>query len=155
MKPTRDKPRFNTMQKPQLFKHSAKELNLKLKATVQKNLNLGFTSDTINMLGLKEGMGIVLQTEGEIPTKNIIYMQVIPDAKADEHAFRINKAGGYCYANTKKFFKKLFKGLGLDENRDANVIYDLNEVDFDGEKFWELTGREVAESDKDDEQDQE
>lgn len=126
------------MTRPNLFLHSAKVLSRKLRATVHKSLKLGFTTDTADALKIKEGMGVLLYTETEIPMENRIYLRLV-SVKTDE-AFRINKAGSYYYAATKPFFEKLGRDLGIDFAT-TSISYEMEEVEIDGELYYLLTPR--------------
>jgi len=60
--------------------------------------------------------------------------------KDDPHGFKLNKAGGYYYANT----KALFDRMGVNyQDTNITIIYDITEVENQDEKIFKLIKREV------------
>jgi hypothetical protein len=124
------------MTKPQLVLWSAKDLNRKLRCSVHRTLKLGFTKDTAADLKIKEGMSILLYTDGNPAKENVLYMRLLP-AKTEE-SFRVNKAGNYYYGATQNFFNILSEQLNLKFD-EGGISYDMVSVVFDNETFYKLT----------------
>lgn len=84
-------------------KFNAKDYTTKLKATIQRTGKLGFTSDTIEKLGLGLGCSIYLAKDDE--NKKVMYMGVLREVRDD--AFPLLSSGKYPYLNTTGLFKEL------------------------------------------------
>lgn len=95
----------------------AKELTQKLKATVQRTGKLGFTSETLAALNIKQGTHVRIAEDTE--SKRILWLGVIQEPA--DNAFPVNKAGDYYYVNTTKLFEK----IGLDF-RKKNCMFDMS-----------------------------
>ena len=95
----------------------AKELTQKLKATVQRTGKLGFTSETLAALNIKQGTHVRIAEDTE--SKRILWLGVMQEPA--DNAFPVNKAGDYYYVNTTKLFEK----IGLDF-RKKNCMFDLS-----------------------------
>ena len=137
------------MEKPDLVLWSAKDLNRRLRATVHRSLKMGYTRDTAAALKLKEGMGILLFTNGRPPKANDLYMKLLPGRT--EESYRINKAGSYYYAATRGFFEELGKQLSIDFEG-GGISYDMTEIEFDGERYYHLVPRIGKPADEDSEE---
>jgi len=95
----------------------AKELTQKLKATVQRTGKLGFTSETLVALHIKQGTHVRIAEDTE--SKKVLWLGVLQEPA--DNAFPVNKAGEYYYVNTTKLFEK----VGLDFRR-KNCMFDLS-----------------------------
>ena len=95
----------------------AKELTQKLKATVQRTGKLGFTSETLAALNIKQGTHVRIAEDTE--SKRILWLGVMQEPA--DNAFPVNKAGDYYYVNTTKLFEK----IGLDF-RKKNCMFDMS-----------------------------
>ncbi len=101
----------------------AKELTQKLKATVQRTGKLGFTSETLAVLNIKQGTHVRIAEDTE--SKRVLWLGVLQEPA--DNAFPVNKAGDYYYVNTTKLFEK----IGLDF-RKKNCMFDMSRcADYD------------------------
>ena len=101
----------------------AKELTQKLKATVQRTGKLGFTSETLAALNIKQGTHVRIAEDTE--SKRVLWLGVLQEPA--DNAFPVNKAGEYYYVNTTKLFEK----IGLDF-RKKNCMFDMSRhADYD------------------------
>jgi len=114
---------------------SASQLAPKMKATVHKNGTLGFNSDAIQRLKIKEGMGIRLGKSKISPDPLHLLMKLSPIAESED--FKINKAGSYYYVRTKPYFDHLELQYG-----EGRIIYDLRIKGESDSVVWiEMNGR--------------
>ncbi len=111
----------------------ASALNRVLRCTVHKSGKLGFTADAIDVLGIKEGMGVRFRRNRSEPDGDNLYMLLIPKANDDKASFRINKAGDYYYCSTKKFFSE----IELDYLT-KSVYFDLTSVNLNGDTYYKM-----------------
>ncbi len=112
----------------------ADEIQGNAKCTIHKSGKLGFSMDAINLLGITEGKSIGIAKGEDYDESGSLYLKVFEGAQ--KGAFSISKAGEYYYLNTKNLFNK----LELDYRKDK-IIYDVAEIELEGEKFFKLIRR--------------
>ena len=93
---------------------SAKEYNVKLKATIHSTGKLGFTEATAKELKLTTESGVKFAMSED----NELYLINCP--ARDDDAFKVLKAGDYFSVNT----KALFDSLGYDYRKN-NIMFDM------------------------------
>ena len=114
----------------------AEETERNAKATVHTSGKLGFSKDAIDYLEITESKSIQFaQNEDDLADKNL-YAKIYEEIQ--EGAFKISKAGGYYYVNT----KNMFDALEIDYKK-VKVIYDLVKVAYEGEKIIKMIRREI------------
>lgn len=111
---------------------SAKEYNVKLKATIHSTGKLGFTEATAKELKLTTESGVKFAMSEE----NELYLINCPTR--DDDAFKVLKAGDYFSVNT----KALFDSLGYDYRKN-NIMFDMVKEVVDDMEVYKLIKREV------------
>jgi hypothetical protein len=106
------------------------------KATVHKTGKLGFSSDAIECLDIREGKSIQFAQNADDGSDNNLYA-VIHEGH-EEGAFKLIKAGNYFYVNT----KNMFDSLNIDY-KTAKVIYDLVMIENEGSQIVKMLRREI------------
>ena len=116
----------------------ASSFDSNVKCTIHKNGKLGFSSAASNILGLKGDKSILFATEENEKDGNL-YM--IIQEEITDNAFKVNKAGGYFYLNT----KAMFDSLGYDY-KSKTIIFDIVKTDkqYEGKQVYKLSKREVG-----------
>jgi len=112
------------------------------KATVHKTGKLGFSSDAIEYLDIKEGKSIQFAQNVDDENDNNLYA-VIHEGQ-EEGAFKLIRAGNYFYVNT----KNMFDALNIDY-KTARVIYDLVMIEHEGSQIVKMLRRELKKKNKD------
>jgi len=112
-----------------------------VKATVHQSGNLGFSSLAIQKLKLNENSYVKIGTNSKNPKDNNLYMVITN--KEDENALKVNKAGNYYYLNTRSFFNE----IGVDYVK-KKIIYDIVELDIDGNIIYKFIRRELVRKNK-------
>jgi hypothetical protein len=110
------------------------ELDRNLKATVHKTGKLGFTVEAAKKLDLSAGKSVMIALNDDDKEDNNLYIIVVNDVRPD--GFRVSKAGGYYYLNT----KDLFENLNIEYILES-VVYDIREMLIDGVKGFVLKRR--------------
>jgi len=115
---------------------NASEFEQRLKCTIHKTGKLGFSEAAIKKLVIGEKRGVMIGKNEEDESDTNLYM-VFMDTD-DDRCFRLNKAGGYYYVNTKPLFDK----LNLDY-QNTTIIFDIVETPETEMKVYKLIKREV------------
>jgi len=119
----------------------AEDLDKNSKATVHTSGKLGFSSDAMSLLGLDENKFIAFATNEDDISDTSLYAVVYSGIQ--EGAFKINKAGGYFYVNT----KSMFESLGVDY-KNVKIIYDIVKTEYEGEPIYKMLRREIRKKKK-------
>lgn len=114
--------------------HSPKELDRNLKVSIHRSGKMGFTVDTANKLKLSVGKSAAIGTNEDDTNDDSLFLVIYPDVQ--ENTFRVSKAGGYYYINT----KPLFDTLKIDYTN-GDIVYDVNEKVIEGETMYHLKKR--------------
>jgi phosphotransferase system IIB component len=113
------------------------EIERNIKATVHKTGKLSFTVEASNKMGLNELKSIGIAINEESDDENLY---VVVYDKVDSNGYKIGKAGGYHYVNT----KALFDSLKLDYNSENNtIIFDITENMYEGNKIFTFKRRTI------------
>ena len=99
---------------------SYRQFNDRLKATVQASGKLSFTEDAAKAMGIGEGSLIKFAIDDE--NDNQLYV-VLSNGSEDPDAFRVRKAGVYCYVSA----RNIFDALGVDYRKQA-IVFQLVRV---------------------------
>lgn len=113
------------------------ELERNLKATIHKTGKLGFTVEAAKKLALSVEKGMLIAVNEEDATDKNLY--VIVKAAKTPDGFRISKAGGYYYVNT----KDLFDNLKVDYTN-GNIVYDIRDMEIDGQDGYIFKRRDIS-----------
>jgi len=113
-------------------------LDRNLKATVHKSGKLGFTIEAANKLELSVDKSAAIGVNEDDANDPNLYV-VIYSQKQDG-AFKISKAGGYYYINT----KALFDTLQIDYAADQPV-YDIVSETIENQQFFKFKRRDKQE----------
>ena len=108
----------------------------KVKLTVHRNGNMGFSSGAIQKMELDETKYIKIATNADDTRDNNLYL--IISEEDDENSLKVNKAGNYYYLNTKSFFNE----MNIDYKK-KKLIYDVVELKYEGQQIYKLVKREV------------
>ena len=111
------------------------ELERNLKATIHKTGKLGFTVEAAKKLGLSNEKGMLIAINEEDPQDKNLYVIVMPQKTPE--GFRVSKAGGYYYVNT----RDLFENLKIDYGKE-NVVYDIRDMEINGKDGFIFKRRE-------------
>jgi hypothetical protein len=114
---------------------NASNFNQNLKCTIHKSGKLGFSEAAISKLDFSNNRYVKIATNDDDENDKNLYLQV--QQTSDEYCFAANKAGRYYYINTKTFFDN----IGVDY-RNQTVIFDIVEIEFEGQKLFKLIRRE-------------
>jgi len=104
------------------------------KCTIHKNGKLGFSQAAVDRLNIKENTYVKIAVNEEDTSDVNLYMLVVENESND--TFKISKAGNYFYVNT----KLLFDELQVDYKK-KKIIYDIVEIEHEGEKIYKLVRR--------------
>lgn len=119
----------------------ASRFRTKFKATIHKSGKLGFTDVTAKELGFDSNPVSYVKFAIDDDDPSVLYLINVADA--DEDAFKVNKAGGYFYVNT----KLMFDSLGVDYSKNT-VMYDMVKVADDEKGVYRMTKREIIKGEK-------
>lgn len=119
----------------------ASRFRTKFKATIHKSGKLGFTDVTAKELGFDSNPVSYVKFAIDDDDPSVLYL--INVANADEDAFKVNKAGGYFYVNT----KLMFDSLCVDYSKNT-VMYDMVKVAEDEKGVYRMTKREIIKGEK-------
>jgi hypothetical protein len=109
-----------------------------IKCTIHKSGKIGFSNAAIKRLSIDKMYGVKIGTNEENREDENLYLVCIKDE--DKSAFKFIKAGDYYYINA----KPLLDEIKIDyRNTKVTLIYDIIDVDIDGEKMYKLIKREV------------
>lgn len=109
-----------------------------IKCTIHKSGKIGFSNAAIKRLNIDKMYGVKIGTNEENREDENLYLVCIEDE--DKSAFKFIKAGAYYYINA----KPLLDEIKIDyRNTKVTLIYDIIDVDIDGEKMYKLIKREV------------
>lgn len=112
-----------------------------VKATIHRSGKLGFSQAAINKLEINESTYVKLAiNESDVKDTNL-YLKVVNEL--DGESLKVNKAGNYFYLSTRDFFNE----YGIDY-RKKKIIYDIVEMEYEGEKLFKLIKREKERSKK-------
>ena len=117
------------------------DFNRNIKATVHKTGKIGFTIDAAKKLSLSVDCSLSIGINEDDSDDSNLY--VILHNTIETGAFKVSKAGGYYYVNT----KVLFDNLKIDYVNSA-IIYDITEEDFEGQKVYKFKKRNKLDKDK-------
>jgi hypothetical protein len=101
---------------------------------------MGFTVEAANKLKLSVGKSAAIGTNEEDVTDDTLFLVIYPEI--DENRYRVSKAGGYYYINT----KPLFDTLKMDYSK-GDMVYDLTEKEMDGDIVYVLKRRKNKKAD--------
>lgn len=113
---------------------SLNDLDRNIKATVHKTGKIGFTVDAAKKLSLSVNCSLSIGMNEENTGDSNLYVMV--HSTVETGAFKVSKAGGYYYVNT----KVLFDNLKIDYTNSA-IVYDITEEDIDGQKIYKFKKR--------------
>jgi len=106
-----------------------------IKATIHRSGKLGFSQAAINKLEVNEKTYVKLAiNESDVKDTNL-YLKVVNEL--DSESLKVNKAGNYFYLSTRDFFNE----YGMDY-RKMKIIYDIVEIEYEGERLFKLIRRE-------------
>ena len=108
----------------------------KVKLTVHRSGNMGFSRPAIEKMQIDENSYMKLATNAEDSRDNNLYLLI--SKKEDEDSLKVNKAGNYYYLNTKSFFNE----RNIDY-RKKKLIYDVVEINYEGQTIYKLIKREI------------
>ncbi|MGD8305320.1 MAG: hypothetical protein PVF17_01580 [Ignavibacteria bacterium] len=108
----------------------------KVKLTVHKNGNMGFSNPAVAKMQIDETSYMKIATNAEDPRDNNLYL--ILSVENDENSLKVNKAGNYYYLNTKSFFNE--KNIDYKKKK---LIYDVVEINYEGSTIYKLIKREI------------
>lgn len=108
----------------------------KIKLTVHRSGNMGFSKPAIERMHIDETNYVKLATNAQDTKDNNLYLLITN--KEDENSLKVNKAGDYYYLNTKSFFNE----MNIDYKK-KKLIYDVVEVNYEGETIYKLIKREI------------
>lgn len=112
-----------------------------VKATIHKSGKLGFSQSAINRLELSQDTYVKLAINESDSRDTNLYLLIVKEI--DGETLKVNKAGEYYYLNTKDFFNE----WGIDF-RKKRIIYDIVDIEYEGEKIFKLIKREKERSKK-------
>jgi hypothetical protein len=121
--------------------YKATDIVSKAKATIHKTGKLGFSSEAISYLGIKEGLFIKF-AQNEEDEIDINLYAVLCETQEDD-GFKIYKAGSYYYVNTKGLFDSI--GVAYIPN---TIIYDLIKTEYEGQQIIKMNRREITKQKK-------
>ncbi len=107
-----------------------------IKCTIHKNGRLGFSTSAVEKLSLSEKTFVRLAINEEDKSDSSLYM-LISKVKSDD-SVKIIKAGNYYFCR----MKPVFDELGIDYTKNK-IIFDISEMDYEGEKVYKLKRREL------------
>ena len=108
----------------------------KIKLTVHRNGNMGFSNPAIEKMQIDEKSYVKIATNAEDLRDNNLYL-ILSDEN-DENSLKVNKAGNYYYLNTKSFFNE--KNIDYKKKK---LIYDVVEINYEGKTIYKLIKREI------------
>jgi hypothetical protein len=117
------------------------DLDRNIKATVHKTGKIGFTVDAAKKLSLSTDCSLSIGMNEDDADDSNLYVML--HNTIETGAFKISKAGGYYYVNT----KVLFDNLKIDYVNSA-IIYDITEEIFEGQKVYKFKKRNKLNKDK-------
>lgn len=106
-----------------------------VKCTIHKDGKLGFSREAIKIMNIDVGGSVKIAKNTADASDESLYLVVF--SSAVEGAFKIVKAGQYFYLYT----KHLFDRLHIDYADQHKVIYDIEELDMQGQKVFKLNRR--------------
>jgi len=106
-----------------------------VKATIHFSGKLGFSQPAINKLQLGENYYVKLAINENDKRDSNLYLKVVREM--DEESMKVNKAGNYYYLNTKDFFNE----FGIEYQK-KKIIYDIVDMEYEGDKIFKLIPRE-------------
>lgn len=107
-----------------------------VKATVHRSGRLGFSAGAIKLIDFDTNKFFKIgrkksESDGDGKDQPLF---LIPVSVEDDKTFRVLKAGDYWYLKT----KRLLNQLNIDY-RNESVIYDIDEVNENGERIFKMT----------------
>lgn len=112
----------------------ASELDGNVKATIHANGKLGFNRNAEKRLSLEQVKSVKIGRTKDYEKDRTLFL--VTTDEIDPDGFAVMKSGAYYYANT----RSLFDLLGEDYEN-IKVIYDISEIDHDGQKIFKLKRR--------------
>ncbi len=120
---------------------SPNDLDRNIKATVHKTGKIGFTVDAAKKLSLSVDCSLSIGMNEDDTEDSNLYVML--HNTVETGAFKVSKAGGYYYVNT----KVLFDNLKIDYTNSA-IVYDITEENIDGQKVYKFKKRNKLSKDK-------
>ena len=117
------------------------DLDRNIKATVHKTGKIGFTVDAAKKLSLSVDCSLSIGINEEDTEDSNLY--VILHNTIETGAFKVSKAGGYYYVNT----KVLFDNLKIDYVN-STIIYDITEEIIEDQQIYKFKKRDKLNKDK-------
>jgi hypothetical protein len=111
--------------------------NSTAKCTIHLSGKLGFSQEAVNKLSLSEKSYIRLAVNDEDKEDQNLYMLISRVQSND--SIKVRKAGSYYFCAT----KQLFDEMAYDYIT-KKIIFDIAEVDYEGEKVYKLRKREIS-----------
>ena len=112
----------------------ASELESNIKATIHVNGKLGFNRNAEKRLNLEQAKSVKIGRAKDYEKDRTLFL--VTTDEVDPDGFAVMKSGAYYYANTRSLFDL------LGENYEAlKVIYDIAEINHDGQKIFKLKRR--------------
>lgn len=116
--------------------HKASDFDRNVKATVQSSGRLGFSEGAAKKLNLTGVEYFVLASNEEDVNDDNLYGWI--EANDENGGFKVNKSGLYYNVNTKPLFDK----LNIDyRDRDTTIIFDIVDLEHEGNKILKLIKR--------------
>lgn len=116
----------------------ASKFDRNIKCTIHKSGKIGFSNAAIKKMNMEKMYGAKIGMNEEDEEDQNLYLACIKEE--DKSAFKFIKAGDYYYINA----KPLLDDIKIDyRNTKVTLIYDIIEIDLEGEKMYKLIKREV------------
>lgn len=108
------------------------------KCTLHKNGNLGFSLQAIETMKICDYKSASIGIDEDDKENKFLYIRLNTEDVEDD--FKIKHSGDYYAIKT----KTLFDELGIDyEDTKRTIIYDIEDFEFENEKWYRLKKREV------------
>lgn len=121
---------------------NVKERARKPKATIQRSGKLGFNSEAIEVMKMKQDDKFLIAKSKDPGNEDNLYLIKLSEGESVENVnpIRVTKAGEYFYLNLTAFFDDLH----FDYER-LLYIYNIYETDYKGKNIFELKRRPIKE----------
>lgn len=111
---------------------SARDFSVKMKCAIHASGKLGFTDATADVLKFGGNSAVKFAVDDEDDT-----LYLVSTTANDTDAFKVNRAGNYCYISA----KPVFDSLGLDYINNS-IIFDMIKVKESVDEMYKLLKRE-------------
>lgn len=109
-----------------------------VKLTVHRTGKLGFSKGAIDLMNIEKNKNCKFGKNKNKEEDEKLYMVV--SNQRDNLSYKISKAGDYYYIKA----KELLRELNIDYSDQATtVIFDIREIDNNGQRIFELNKREI------------